>query len=144
MSESQIKRWMACNFVAALMALPALAYAQEDMGVTMRMVDDDQALEEEFVQELQLPSFLDEPLTPYGSELESLSGDSLQEMLDIETSLSEQTRETRDALGTELPGELELAQPDLDVPALETPELESPEMESPELEVPELLSDDPL
>ena len=131
-------RWAIPAMAGAMLAFPALSHAQDDdIGVTMRMVADDQELDESLVQELTLPSSLDEAETGDTSlepGVDDIAGDTLEDMRDLETSLSEQSRETRDALGEELTGELD---PGLDLPELESPELESPELEIPELETPE-------
>jgi hypothetical protein len=143
--------WFALAIAFTLLAMPTLSSAQGDLDVTMRMVADDQELDNDFVQQLALPVSLDEP-DPDTLEpgIEGIARDVQQDMLDLGSSLSEQSRESRDALGVELPGELELElgleqgldlepdlepdlelEPELDLPAVEEPDLS---LSTPELE----------
>ena len=48
-------RWLAPAMLGLLLATPALSWAQDDLDVTMRMVADDQELDDSFVQQLELP-----------------------------------------------------------------------------------------
>lgn len=139
--------WLVPAILTALLAVPTLAQAQDDLDVTMRMVTDDQELDDSFAQQLELPEFVDEPPAT-ADEFDDLQTDSddfaaetREELLDIEDSLSEQSRESRDALGIELPGELIEDEPELDLPGLDDPELELPGTDDTDLD---LLDDDAL
>ncbi|WP_166266986.1 hypothetical protein [Marinobacter caseinilyticus] len=115
--------------VIVLLSTCGTAAAEEDLGVTMRMVADDEALNETFVQQLELPSSLDE--SPESVSVDELNaGDIIDDARSLEESVAEQARESRDALNVELPGELsdelEISQPGLDVPSLESPDLALP------------------
>ena len=116
-------RWLAPAMLGLLLATPALSWAQDDLDVTMRMVADDQELDDSFVQQLELPESVDAPAGANGfGDMQTDSGD----MLDIESTLSEQSRESRDALGIELPGEIIQDEPELDLPGIEDPGLDLP------------------
>lgn len=124
--------------VTVLLVAPCTVTAEEDLDVTMRMVMDDDALNETFVQELELPSSLGEP-----SDLSSFdtldAGNIAEDARDIEASIAEQSLESRDALGVELPGEVGVSEPEIEVPTVEDPGLELPgeiDVSEPEIEVP--------
>ncbi|MDL0430769.1 hypothetical protein QPM17_06525 [Marinobacter sp. TBZ242] len=139
-------RWLAPAIFSVLLAVPTLSHAQDDLDVTMRMVTDDQELDDSFVQQLELPEFADTPAAAdeFGdmqTDLEDFAAESREDMLDIEDSLSEQSRESRDALGIELPGELIEDDPELDLPGLEDPGLELPGTDDTDLD---LLDDETL
>lgn len=124
-------RWLAPAILGLLLATPALSWAQDDLDVTMRMVADDQELDDSFVQQLELPQSVDAPAGANGfGDMQTDSGDfaadTREDMLEIESTLSEQSRESRDALGVELPGEIIQDEPELDLPGIEDPELELP------------------
>jgi hypothetical protein len=95
------------------------------------MVADDQELDDSFVQQLELPESVDAPAGANGfGDMQTDSGDfasdTREDMLDIESTLSEQSRESRDALGVELPGEIIQDEPELDLPGIEDPGLDLP------------------
>ncbi|MDC0661283.1 hypothetical protein [Marinobacter sp. SS21] len=126
-------RWLISGSCALLMAASMVAHAQDDLDVTMRMVTDDEALGNSFVQELQLPEPVpsletgDLDSVPSNVELMREAGREVTE------TLAEQGRESRDALSTELPGELldllPLPEgPDQDGPVLDLPGLEDPDL----------------
>lgn len=125
-------RWLAPVIVSMLLAVPAVSQAQDDLDVTMRMVSDDQELDDSFVQQLELPESIDSPaiggddFSDIQTDLDDFAAETRENMLDIEETLSEESRESRDALGIELPGELIEDEPELDLPGLEDPELELP------------------
>lgn len=134
--------WLAPAIFIGLLAAPGLSLAQDDLDVTMRMVTDDQELDDSFVQQLELPEFADTPADAgnFGdmqTDSEDFATETREDMLDIEETLSEQSRESRDALGIELPGE----EPELDLPGLEEPELDLPGTDDTDLD---LLNDDAL
>ncbi len=118
---------------ALLMATSMVAHAQDDLDVTMRMVTDDEALGSSFVQELQLPESVsglesgDFDSAPSSIELTREAGREVTE------TLAEQGRESRDALSTELPGELLDLMPLPEGPDQEKPGLDLPELEDPDL-----------
>lgn len=124
-------RWLAPSMLGLLLATPALSWAQDDLDVTMRMVADDQELDDSFVQQLELPESVDAPAGANGfGDMQTDSGDfasdTREDMLDIESTLSEQSRESRDALGIELSGEIIQDEPELDLPGIEDPGLDLP------------------
>lgn len=124
-------RWLAPAMLGLLLATPALSWTQDDLDVTMRMVADDQELDDSFVQQLELPESVDAPAGANGfGDMQTDSGDfasdTREDMLDIESTLSEQSRESRDALGIELPGEIIQDEPELDLPGIEDPGLDLP------------------
>ena len=124
-------RWLAPAMLGLLLATPALSWAQDDRDVTMRMVADDQEFDDSFVQQLELPESVDAPAGANGfGDMQTDSGDfasdTREDMLDIESTLSEQSRESRDALGIELPGENIQDEPELDLPGIEDPGLDLP------------------
>ncbi len=134
--------WLALVMAGVMLALPSFAAAQDDLGVTLRIVEDDQELDEEFVNQLEIPSSLEDQ-SEFGSDglepgIEDVAGDVRDEMLDLESTLGEQSRETRDALDLELTGELETDLPGLEAPELEDPDLENPDLGLPDLSTPEL------
>lgn len=138
--------WLAPAIFIVLLAAPGLSQAQDDLDVTMRMVADDQELDDSFVQQLELPEFADAPARAddFGdmqTDSEDFAAETREDMLDIEDTLSEQSRESRDALGIELPGETIEEEPELDLPGLEEPELELPDTDDTDLD---LLDDDAL
>ncbi|MDX1457409.1 MAG: hypothetical protein R3276_07445 [Marinobacter sp.] len=124
-------RYLMAGSCALLMATSMVAHAQDDLDVTMRMVTDDESLGSSFVQELELP----EPAT--NAETANFDGspalDMAQEAREsgraVTETLAEQSRESRDALGTELPGELlDVLEPEPDSPGLDLPGLEDPDL----------------
>lgn len=144
--------WLAPAILTALFAVPTLAQAQDDLDVTMRMVTDDQELDESFVQQLELPESVNEPggTGDFGDmemDSEDFAAETREDMLEIEETLAEESRESRDALGIELPGEIIGDDPVLDLPGLEEPELELPGTDDVDLNLDtdlDLLDDDPL
>ena len=61
------------------------------------------------------------------TDSDDFASDTREDMLDIESTLSEQSRESRDALSVELPGEMIIEdEPELDLPGIEDPELDLP------------------
>lgn len=138
--------WLAPAIVGVLLAVPGLSLAQDDLDVTMRMVTDDQELDDSFVQQLELPESVDSPAgaEDFGDlqmDSDDFAAETREDMLDIEDTLAEESRESRDALGIELPGEIIGDEPELDLPGLEEPELELPGTDDTDLD---LLDDDPL
>jgi hypothetical protein len=135
--------WLVGLIAGLLLGMPALAAAQDDLGVTLRIVEDDQELDESFVNQLEMPTSLDENAADSDAVdlepgVEGLANDVREDMLGIESTLSEQSRETREALDLELTGELDPELPGLETPSLEDPALESPDLGLPELNTPEL------
>lgn len=119
-----------------LLLVSAVANAEDDLDVTMRMVTDDSALENSFVQELQLPepvSGLDASGFGDGNPGQELAADALEVGRNAGDALAEQSRESRDALDLELPGESIDTSPELDSPDLENPGLDLPNLEDPDL-----------
>lgn len=138
--------WLAPAIVGVLLAVPGLSLAQDDLDVTMRMVTDDQELDDSFVQQLELPESVDSPAgaEDFGDmqmDSDDFAAEAREDMLDIEDTLAEESRESRDALGIELPGEIIGDEPELDLPGLEEPELELPGTDDTDLD---LLDDEPL
>jgi len=124
--------WLAPAIIGLLLAAPTQSWAQDDLDVTMRMVADDQELDDSFVQQLELPESVDAPAGANGfgdmqTDSDDFASDTREDMLDIESTLSEQSRESRDALSVELPGEMIIEdEPELDLPGIEDPELDLP------------------
>lgn len=123
--------WLAPAIIGLLLAAPTPSWAQDDLDVTMRMVADDQELDDAFVQQLELPESVDAPAGANGfgdmqTDSDDFASDTREDMLDIESTLSEQSRESRDALGVELPGEIIQDEPELDLPGIEDPGLDLP------------------
>ncbi|WP_323751082.1 hypothetical protein [Marinobacter sp.] len=124
-------------FALGLAFSSGAALAEPDLDVTMRMVMDDEALGDSFVQEMELPDSVNE-LT-IGESFEALDIDELtSEAREMQESLSSQARETRDALELELPEEqpsdlpdLELTEPDLPDSDLPTDNLPDPGLDLP-------------
>ncbi|WP_372986672.1 hypothetical protein [Marinobacter sp.] len=107
----------AMGMALGLALVPALAAAETDFEVTMRMVEDEDTLDSSFVQEMELPESVDElDITEIRDETR-----------DLEETLASESRETRDALELEFPGEEE---PDL----LET-ELPETDLLDPDLDL---------
>ncbi|MBW0148328.1 hypothetical protein [Marinobacter arenosus] len=120
-----------------LCASPTVALAEDDYNVTMRMVADEEALDNSFVQEMQIPESINE-LSEAGGPDELDANELSSEAWSLEESVSSQARETRDAFDTELPGEDLLDAPiaegpggDLPDPGLDVPELDLPGSELP-------------
>lgn len=85
----------AMGMALGLAVMPAVAAAETDFEVTMRMVEDEDVLDSSFVQEMELPESVDElDITEIKDETR-----------DLEETLASESRETRDALELELPGE---------------------------------------
>lgn len=146
MNRNSRIHWLAPAIVGVLLAVPGLSLAQDDLDVTMRMVTDDQELDDSFVQQLELPESVDSPAgaEDFGDmqmDSDEFAAETREDMLDIEDTLAEESRESRDALGIELPGEIIGDEPELDLPGLEEPELELPGTDDTDLD---LLDDDPL
>ena len=124
--------WLAPAIIGLLLAAPTQSWAQDDLDVTMRMVADDQELDDSFVQQLELPESVDAPAGKNGfgdmqTDSDDFASDTREDMLDIESTLSEQSRESRDALSVELPGEMIIEdEPELDLPGIEDPGLDLP------------------
>ncbi|MDX1553563.1 MAG: hypothetical protein R3198_13125 [Marinobacter sp.] len=152
MNSNILTPWLAPAIFCVLLAAPGLAQAQDDLDVTMRMVTDDQELDDSFVQQLELPESVDSPAGAgdFGDmqrDSEDFAAEAREDMLDIEETLAEESRESRDALGTELPGEIIDGAPELDLPGLEDPDLELPGTDDIDLDLEtdlDLLDDDPL
>lgn len=85
---------------------PVIAAAETDFEVTMRMVEDEEALDSSFVQEMELPASVNE------LDVSEIRSDARE----LEESLASESRETRDALELELPGEEDTTLPILDLP----------------------------
>lgn len=138
--------WLGPIICSVFLIAPGLASAQDDLDVTMRMVTDDQELDDTFVQQLELPESLNETagssdfdaLEPDAGEFADETRDSL---LELDDAVAENDRELRDALGDELTGEIGLEEPELDIPDLDDPDLELPGTDDTDLD---LLDDDPL
>lgn len=101
----------ALSFLRLLAALglalaPVMAAAETDFEVTMRMVEDEEALDSSFVQEMELPASVNE------LDVSEIRSDARE----LEESLASESRETRDALELELPGEEDTTLPILDLP----------------------------
>lgn len=128
--------WLAPAIFGLLLAVPGLSLAQDDLDVTMRMVTDDQELDNSFVQQLELPESVDSPARAedFGNmqmDSDDFAAETREDMLDIEDTLAEESRESRDALGIELPGEIIGEEPELELPGTDDTDLD-------------LLDDDPL
>lgn len=120
-----------------LFVAPAVALAEDDYNVTMRMVADEEALDNSFVQEMQIPESVSE-LSETGGPDELDANELSSEAWNLEESVSSQARETREAFDAELPGEDLLDAPiaegpggDLPDPGLDVPELDLPGSELP-------------
>lgn len=96
------------RLVAAMMLAlaPALAAAETDFEVTMRMVEDEDVLDSSFVQEMELPESVNE------LDVTEIRNDARE----MEETLAAESRETRDALDLELPGEEDSTLPVIDLP----------------------------
>ncbi|MBJ6138976.1 hypothetical protein [Marinobacter litoralis] len=113
------------------------ALAEPDLDVTMRMVLDDESLDDSFVQEMELPDSVNE-LT-LGDSFEALEIDDLRnEARETQESLAAEARETRDALELELPEEQPSELPELELTEPELPDTELPtdNLPDPGLELP--------
>ncbi|MBW7471996.1 hypothetical protein [Marinobacter sp. F4218] len=111
--------------IAGFSLTPTLAVAEEDYGVTMRMVADEEALDNSFVQEMEIPESINE--LDDDQNWDELDANELSsEAWSREEDLSLQARESRDAFDTELPGEELLDAPTVEQPGLDTPELDLP------------------
>lgn len=151
MNSNILTPWLAPAIFCVLLAAPGLSRAQDDLDVTMRMVTDDQELDDSFVQQLELPDSVDAPAgaADFGdmqTDPEDFAAEAREDMLEIEETLAEESRESRDALGIELPGEIIEDAPELDFD-LEDPELELPGTDDIDLDLDtdlDLLEDDPL
>lgn len=109
---------------AMLLALaPAIAAAETDLEVTMRMVEDEDVLDSSFVQEMELPESVRE------LDVSEIRSDARE----LEETLASESRETRDALEQELPGEEGTTLPVIDLPGtdLTDPDLPLPVGELP-------------
>lgn len=105
--------------VALLLALaPAFAAAETDFEITMRMVEDEDVLDSSFVQEMELPESVNE------LDVSEIRNDARE----LEETLASESRETRDALDLELPGEEDPTLPVVDLPGtdLTDPDLPLP------------------
>ncbi|MEO9523197.1 MULTISPECIES: hypothetical protein [Marinobacter] len=122
-----------------LLLAPGLAAAQSDLDITMRMVADDEELDSSFVQEMQIPDSVSE--LEGNESFETLdAGELSTEAQELSESLSLQARETRDALGVELPGETGLEEPSIELPGAELPEPDLPIGDLPDTDL-DLLED---
>ena len=122
-----------------LLLSPGLAAAPSDLDITMRMVADDEELDSSFVQEMQIPDSVNE--LDGNESFETLDASELStEAQELSESLSLQARETRDALGVELPGESEFEQPGAELPGVDLPEPDLPIGELPDTDL-DLLKD---
>jgi len=122
-----------------LLLAPGLAAAQSDLDITMRMVADDEELDSSFVQEMQIPDSVNE--LEGNESFETLdAGELSTEAQELSESLSLQARETRDALGVELPGETGLEEPSIELPGAELPEPDLPIGDLPDTDL-DLLKD---
>ncbi|MBZ0333384.1 hypothetical protein [Marinobacter sp. AL4B] len=108
------------------------ASAEPDLDVTMRMVMDDESLDDSFVQEMELPDSVNELTLRESFETPNID-DLKNEAREMQESLASEARETRDALELELPQEqpsdlpeLELGEPELPTDNLPDPGLELP------------------
>ncbi|MBR9871144.1 MAG: hypothetical protein GYB26_08400 [Gammaproteobacteria bacterium] len=113
------------------------ANAEPDLDVTMRMVMDDESLDDSFVQEMELPDSVNE-LT-LGESFETPDIDDFKnEALEMQESLASEARETRDALELELPEEQPSDLPELELTEPELPSIELPtdNLPDPDLELP--------
>lgn len=152
MNSNILTHWLAPATFCVLLAAPGLSQAQDDLDVTMRMVTDDQELDDSFVQQLELPESVDSPARAedFGDmqmDSDDFAAETREDMLEIEDTLAEESRESRDALGIELPGEIIGEEPELDLPGLDEPELELPGTDDTDLNLDtdlDLLGDDPL
>ena len=102
-------RWLAPAILGLLLATPALSWAQDDLDVTMRMVADDQELDDSFVQQLELPQSVDAPAGTNGfGDMQTDSGDfasdTREDMQEFARNLWK-TRATRMGLEIEEPSE---------------------------------------
>ncbi|MFO7530146.1 MAG: hypothetical protein R6W86_15300 [Marinobacter sp.] len=82
-------------FAVGLTLASTLAAAETDFEVTMRMVEDEDTLDSSFVQEMELPDSVNE------LDVTEISN----EVRELEETLASESRETRDALDVEFPGE---------------------------------------
>ena len=113
------------------------ANAEPDLDVTMRMVMDDESLDDSFVQEMELPDSVNE-LT-LGESFETPDIDDFKnEAREMQESLASEARETRDALELELPEEQPSDMPELELtePELPSTELPTDNLPDPGLELP--------
>lgn len=146
--HKRFMRYLLTTGTAALMLLvSAVANADNELDVTMRMVTDDEALSGGFVQQLELPELLNDMDTvEFGAENpgQELATDALEVGREAGDTLAEQGREARDALSTELPGESVDSSPGLDLPILDGPGLDLPVLEDPGLPDLPLINEDNL
>jgi len=106
----------AMGMALGLAGMPALAAAETDFEVTMRMVEDEDVLDSSFVQEMELPDSVNELDV---SEIQS-------DARELEETLASESRETRDALDLELPGEEDPTLPVIDLPGTDLTDPELP------------------
>lgn len=135
-AERLMRYLLTTGSAAVLLLMSAVANADNELDVTMRMVTDDEALSGGFVQQLELPELLnDMDAAEFGTENpgQELATDALEVGREAGDTLAEQSRESRDALDTELPGEAVDTSPELDLPILEGPGLDLPVLEDPDL-----------
>lgn len=104
--------------VLLLALAPAFAAAETDFEITMRMVEDEDVLDSSFVQEMELPESVNE------LDVSEIRSDARE----LEETLASESRETRDALDLELPGEEDPTLPVVDLPGtdLTDPDLPLP------------------
>lgn len=122
--------WFAPAIVSALLAVPGFSHAQpqDDLDVTMRMVTDDQELDDSLVQQLELPESADSSAGTEGFGDMSMDSDEFatdirESMLDIEDTLTEDSLELNEDLGIELPGSIIEDEPELDLPGIDDTDL---------------------
>lgn len=104
MSETHVLIRLLIAGILCLGLFPAVAAAETDYDVTMRMVMDDEELDSSFVQEMEIPESLNQLDT--ATDIEPLELNELaDETQNLQETLSSETREIRDALDELLPGE---------------------------------------
>ncbi|SFM00235.1 hypothetical protein [Marinobacter zhejiangensis] len=139
-----LRYFLTLGSAVLLLLGPALVSADDELDVTMRMVTDDEALSESFVQQLELPDTLrDRDSFGFDGDYpgRELAVDALDTGREVGEALAEQDRESRDALDVELPGETIDTSPVLDLPLIDGPGLDLPILGEPGLpviEVPDL------
>ena len=124
-------------FALSLAFSSGTTLAEPDLDVTMRMVMDDESLDDSFVQEMELPDSVNE-LT-LGESFEAPELDDLEnDAREMQESLTSDARETRDALEIELPEEQPSVLPELELtePELPSTELPTDNLPDPGLELP--------
>lgn len=125
MNRKTLIYWFAPAIFSVLLAVPGLSQAQsqgeDDLDVTMRMVADDQELDDSLVQQLELPESADSPAPAEGfgdmqMDSDEFATDIRENMLDIEDTLADDSLELNDDLGIDLGGDTITDEPDLGLP----------------------------